>query len=391
MLLVRIAAFVQGLALVVIPTVSTTLTSSAGLGLSEASYGTLFIPQSLFAVVFSLAGGALQRRAGARYTLLAGFIANAVAMGLIASTALPAAKTGASYVVLLCATSFLGIGFSIVTPTLNVLAAKLDPQHADRSGLIVNALLGGSAAIAPLLFIAFVAAGKWWGLPSLCVAGMLVLVAAILRISFDDATPATAKQPQTALPARIWLFIAFAFTYGVCEQIDGSWAPLYMSHRLGAAVAFGSLALTFFWAIATAGRVFFAIASAQAKPVVVFRILPFVLAGSFVLLAVLPAHASPVLGVMGFALAGLGISALLPLVLSLSERSIPGSAATATSVVFASYLVGYGIAAFGVGPLQQRGIALWAIDAFGCCAAFVVAIFASIIAGTVGELREQSV
>jgi hypothetical protein len=52
---------VQGLALVVIPTVSTTLTSARGLGLTEAEYGTLFVPQSLLAVAFSLGGAAIGR------------------------------------------------------------------------------------------------------------------------------------------------------------------------------------------------------------------------------------------------------------------------------------------------------------------------------------------
>jgi predicted MFS family arabinose efflux permease len=375
---------VQGLALVVIATVSTTLTSARGLGLSEASYGSLFIPQSILAVIGSLGGAALQQRIGARKTLLIGFAANAIAMSLIASSALLTEKPVA-YVVLLCATSFLGVGFSIVTPTLNVLAAKLDAQHADRAGLIVNALLGGSAAIAPLLFLLFVSAGKWWGLPLLCAIGMLGLIVAALRIELNDGATSAASGARAALPSRVWLFAGFALAYGIAEQIDGSWAPLYMTHALGAVASFGSLALTFFWAVATAARVVFALATAKAKPTNVFRSLPFVLAGSFALLAFLPAHAPPLLGVAAFALAGLGISALLPLVLSLGERSMPEVAATAASVVFASYLVGYGIAAFGVGPLQERGITLSAIDISGLCVTLVVAALAAIIARTVGE------
>jgi fucose permease len=383
-LLVRSAAFVQGLALVVIATVSTTLTSARGLGLSDASYGALFVPQSILAVLGSLGGAALEQKLGNRTTLLIGFVANALAMSLIAGSALVTDKTVA-YGVLLCATSFLGIGFSIVTPTLNVLAAKLDPQHADRAGLIVNALLGGSAAIAPLLFILFVSAGKWWGLPLLCALGMIGLIVATLRSELEDRSGAREAHARNALPSRVWLFAAFALAYGIAEQIDGSWAPLYMTHELGAAASFGSIALTFFWAVATAARVFFAVATAKAKPTIVFRTLPFVLAASFALLALLPSYTPPLLGVAAFALAGLGISALLPLVLSLSERSMPDVAATATSVVFASYLVGYGIAAFGVGPLQERGIALSAIDVSGLCVTLVVAGLAACIARTVGE------
>ena len=295
------------------------------------------------------------------------------------------APGGTAFAVLLVATSFLGIGFSIVTPTLNVLAAKLEPQDADRAGLIVNALLGGSAAIAPLLSIAFVSAGRWWGLPLLCALGMLGLIFSALRESFDESGTASTVGATTKLPQRVWLFAAFALAYGICEQIDASWAPLYLTHRLGAAAALGSIALTFFWAISTAGRAFFAMASAKAKPTVVFRVLPFVVALSFAVLALLPVHASGAYGVAAFALAGLGISALLPLVLSLSERAMPGVATEATSVVFASYLIGYGIAAFGVGPLLERGITLPTIDVFGLGIALVVAVLAFIIVKSFGE------
>jgi hypothetical protein len=64
---------------------------------------------------------------------------------------------------------------------------------------------------------------------------------------------------------------------------------------------------------------------------------------------------------------------------------MPELSATAASVVFASYLVGYGIAAFGVGPLQERGIALSAIEACGIGIALVVSVLATVIARTVGE------
>ena len=384
--IVRSAAFVQGLALVVIPTISGVITNPQGLALSEAQYGALFLPQSLLAIIFSLGGAALKARLGVTAALVTGFLANAVAMGLIASTALLAHDQRAGYIVLLCATSALGIGFSIVTPTLNVLAGDLDQHHADRSVLIVNALLGGSAALAPLLLIAFVGIGWWWGLPAICAIGMLALIAAVLRTSLAVPNGGSPNVSHAdGLPARVWLFAAFAFVYGVCEQINGSWAPLYLAHQLGAAAAFGSLALAVFWGVATAGRVVFAVASASLKPAIVFCVLPFVLAAAFAVLANLPAHAPALAGVAAFGLAGLGISALLPLALSLCEDEMRAVASTATSIVFSVYLVGYGIAAFGVGPLQQRGIMIPTIDAFAIGIALVAAILAITIVRTAGD------
>ncbi len=142
---------------------------------------------------------------------------------------------------------------------------------------------------------------------------------------------------------------------------------------------------TLFWAIATAARVAFAVFGRIFAPAAVFRTLPFVLAAAFALLAVLPAHGAPVLGMATFALAGLGVSALLPLVLSFCEQSIAAEATQATGVVFAVYLVGYGVAAFGVGPLQHQGMTLPAIDGVAVGLACIVAVLAFAIVKTIGE------
>lgn len=355
-----------------------------GLGLSSASYGTLFVPQSILAVICSFGGAVLTRRFGVRSTLLTGFAANAVAMALMASSALFGSRQGTAYMVLLAATSCLGIGFALVTPTLNVLAATLESDAPDRAVLVVNALLGGSAAAAPLLLIVFVGVGFWWGLPFVCAVGMLALIAAGARISFETRSNVE-SQATSRLPVRLLLFCAFAFVYGLCEQLNGSWAPIYMTQHLGASLAFGSIALALFWAVATGFRVIFAVFGRVFAPPVVFCALPFVLAAAFAALALLPAHAAPIFGVAAFALAGLGVSALLPLVLSFCERSVPHATSSATGVVFAVYLVGYGIAAFGVGPLQHQGITLPAMDGAAVGLACVVAALAFAIVRSTGE------
>jgi len=360
------------------------LTDPRALDLSPASYGTLFVPQSIFAVICSFGGAVLTRRFGARSTLLTGFAANAVAMALMAASALLGSNHGAAYAVLLCATSSLGIGFALVTPTLNVLAGTLASDAPDRAVLVVNALLGGSATAAPLLLIAFVGLGFWWGLPFVCAVGMLVLIAAGARISYGPGSKVSSKA-NARLPVRVLLFAAFAFVYGLCEQLNASWAPIYMAQHLGASLAYGSIALALFWAVATGFRVVFAVFDRVFAPRVIFCALPFVLAGAFGILALLPARSTPILGAAAFALAGLGISALLPLVLSFCERSMPKEATSATSVVFAVYLVGYGIAAFGVGPLQHRGITLPAIDGAAVGLACVVAVLAFAIVKTTEE------
>ena len=83
----------------------------------------------------------------------------------------------------------------------------------------------------------------------------------------------------------------------------------------------------------------------------VCRVLPLVVATAFVATAFVP-KPSPIVGLMTFALAGLGCSALLPLTISFGQKELTTIAASAAGGLIAFYQIGYGIAAFGVGPLQ---------------------------------------
>jgi hypothetical protein len=77
-----------------------------------------------------------------------------------------------------------------------------------------------------------------------------------------------------------------------------------------------------------------------------------------VLIALLPED-EPYLGVLAFGLAGLGCSALLPLTISFGQSELASVSAAVAGGVIAFYQFGYGIAAFGVGPLlrQRRRVA----------------------------------
>ena len=88
-----------------------------------------------------------------------------------------------------------------------------------------------------------------------------------------------------------------------------------------------------------------------------YHVLPFVLAGAFVIIALLPEGATG-LGVLAFGLAGLGCSALLPLTISFGQEELTAISAAMAGGVIAFYQLGYGIAAFGVGPLVDGGVKL---------------------------------
>ncbi len=79
-------------------------------------------------------------------------------------------------------------------------------------------------------------------------------------------------------------------------------------------------------------------------------------------------------GIAVFGLAGLGCSALLPLTIGFGEEELTTMSAAVVGGIIAFYQLGYGIAAFGAGPLQNAGISLSAI--FGG-----TAIVAAVMAG----------
>jgi len=135
--------------------------------------------------------------------------------------------------------------------------------------------------------------------------------------------------------------------------MNGNWVTLYMRESLGATIALASLALTVFWATVTGGRLLFAAVERWMPETRTYRILPFVAAAALVVIASLPAG-TPWLGVLAVGLAGLGCSALLPLTISFGQKELTAVAASVAGALIAFYQMGYGVAAFGVGPLHER-------------------------------------
>lgn len=155
--------------------------------------------------------------------------------------------------------------------------------------------------------------------------------------------------------------------------MNGNWSQLDMTTRLGASRTQASLALAAFWAMVTVGRVLFGAIDRWLPERVTYHILPLVLVGTFLGVAALTRpHAAAGIGV--FALAGLGCSALLPLTISFGGQDLTAMAAAMAGGVIAFYQLGYGIAAFGVGPLQGDGVSLSAIFGFTAIIAGVMAL-----------------
>jgi fucose permease len=374
------AGLVQGIALVTFPAASTIFTSPAHYGLSSTRYGMMFIPQVVTAISASLLGGTLARRFTLKRVYLAGLIANLVSMCLLVTSQFFTSNASTAYGLLLAATASLGVGFGLTVPAINLFTAAFHADAVDRSVLVLNALLGLGTALAPAFVAMFVGLGFWWGLPVLCAALLVAVVVASVPLPLHLLAPANQAQvpsdttrvaPRASLPTRFWLFATFAVLYGICETMNGNWSQSLMTSHLGASTTEASLALTTFWIMVTAGRVLFAVVQRAFPTRRTYHLLPFALAATFVLIALLPAG-SAAWGVVAFGLAGLGCSALLPLTISFGQEQLVAVSSVVAGAIIAFYQLGYGIAAFGAGPLQSAGVSLSTI--FGCTALLAVAM-----------------
>jgi MFS family permease len=353
------AGLVQGIALVTFPAASTIFTSASDYGLSSSQYGAMFLPQAITAVGSSLLQGSLSRRLGGKPVYLAGLCANLAAMILLIASRFVMGSQPVAYPLLLLATGCLGVGFGLTVPSINTFTAAFHPDAVDRSVLVLNTLLGLGTTLAPVFVAIFVGLGFWVGLPVLAAAAVTALLLASLRLPLSPAPagpPPASPGRRGAIPAAFWLFAVFGVMYGFCETMNGNWSQLDLtSLKVSATVA--SLALTVFWAMVTVGRLLFALVQRWFPSRLAYHLLPFVLAGAFAAISALPARA-PAESVLAFALAGFGCSALLPLTISFGQERLVSMSAAMAGLVIAFYQFGYGIAAFGVGPLRRAGLTL---------------------------------
>lgn len=379
---IYVAGVIQGVALVTFPAASAVFTSASAYGLSSTEYGAMFVPQAITAIGSALLGAGLTRSLGAKRVYLLGLGANLLAMILLIVSRFVMHAHMLAFSILLTATACMGVGFGFTVPALNTFAAGFFPQKVDKAVLGLNALLGLGTALAPVFIAIFVGFGIWWGLPLLVSALLVGLLLFSVNLPLDQGAQARAAEAvkgKTPLPARFWVFATFVLFYGICETMNGNWASLYMTQELGASTTLASLALTVFWASVTAGRILFAAIGRWFPEDRTYRVLPMAVAVAFVIVAVIPKR-DPFLGILAFGLAGLGCSALLPLTISFGQKELTTIAASVAGGLIAFYQIGYGIGAFGVGPLQTwAGLDLNAIYGGSASVALVMSVLSFVV------------
>ena len=210
----------------------------AGFGLGRLQVALLVPSIYLGGLLFSLPGGRLADRLGARPSLLGGLIIGA------AGLALGAFAPG--FTTFLLSLFLAGIGWSIVNPALGKAIMDLFPAHERGIAMGIKQMgltLGG---IASALVLPHVAAAFGWR-PAVGVCGLVVALAVLLSWrplgALNEAPPSrtstTAREHRGASewawarrPA-ILAFFASGLVLGMVQAAVLSYLPLYTIQALG--------------------------------------------------------------------------------------------------------------------------------------------------------------
>ncbi len=307
----------------------------------------MFLPQVIMDIAGSLSLPSLCRRFGLKRVLLAGIMADTLAMGLLVAS--DAFRSDAiAYPMLLVATGLLGLGFGLTLSSISTYAGAFAPDRRDVALTSLNVLLGLGTALSPLLIAIFLDHGQWWYLPLIAAAGLAALIV-VTALQPMELPLAPTTSPSGRIPTLFWLFAVVLVLYGICETMFGNWGTTMLVGE-GVDASSATSALAAFWAAVTVGRLLIAVTARWIPSTVVYLVLLWAVAAAL-LLAFTARSATT--GVLVFAFGGFACSGIFPMTVGFGESTFPSIVELAAGWLIAAYQVGYGLAAFGGGALQH--------------------------------------
>jgi len=345
----------QGLALVTVPAASLVFTGSGKFDFSSSEYGLLFVPQVVTAIAASLLGPWFAKKWGMKAVFRAGLAFNILAMATIAASQLVSGNHNTAYMFVILGTTFVGAGFGSTLPMINVYVTSFFPKNTASALTVLHTLLGIGTALAPFLVTVLVKGIGWWLLPVFVAVALTILLAGAFILPLKDERVApVAVATQTGLrdflPVRVRLFMLIIFLYGYCETFFANWTTIFLNKEKGVQLQEAGYALAAFWLMVSLGRLLIAILSVQVSPRWVYRILPIMITAC---LALVTLSSSPVSGILLFGVAGLSCSAFFPLTFDFGQKGFEPIAERVSGWLMASYMLGYGIAAYGIGKIVE--------------------------------------
>jgi MFS family permease len=299
------------------------------LDLGEAQLGLALGLVAAGALIAMPLSGWMSARGGSRRTTRFAFVSCCIAV--------PLPALAPSFALLLPACMLLGAGNGSLDVAMNAHGVAVERRHespilssfhaAFSGGALIGASTGGLAASADLDV-------RWHllGVAVVALAVGLVECRALLPADADhvggEAGPLFAKPPRA-----LWAVGAVGFCALVCEGATADWSAVYVKESLGAQAGVAALAFAAFSATMTIGRAIGdRLTSAWGPEALVRR--GGMLSAAALAAALLIGH--PIAAIVGFALLGIGIATMVPVVFRAAsevEGVTPGVGIAATSTM----------------------------------------------------------
>jgi FHS family glucose/mannose:H+ symporter-like MFS transporter len=360
------ASFVPiGIATVLLGPMLPTLSARWSLNYSQA--GALFTAQYLASTLAVALSGVLVSRWGYRFAMKTGLVLMSVGVGLLLA--------GPKALGIVCIGAYGG-GLGLAVPAANLLVAEVNPRQRSATLNLLNFCWSTGAVSCPVLVAAAV---KSHQVPLFLavVAGFALLVAiGIAAMPASVVEPSAARQAGgTAAPSipwsstALWILAALFFLYVGVENGFGGWVASY-AKSLELTPALALMTPSFFHAALMLGR--------WLAPLFLRRIEEIRLVQTGLLVActgmagLILSHG--LRGVVASAcLAGLGLSCVYPITISLLSREFGSAPARLGSVMFFLSNIGGGLLPWTVGVSSNYFGSLkagLAVPLIGCAAMY---------------------
>ncbi len=328
--------------------------------------GSLFTAQFAASTLGTALSGILVSHRGFRFAINAGLLTMAVGVA-----GLPHGSSLSGWI---CVATY-GFGLGVSIPAANLLVAEVNPGRRSAALNLLNFSWSAGAVACPFLVAAAVRMHIISLFLDAVAASMLAVMAGIATTSSRVSEPATGGTPartthaseRTGSPSQMLgsllhlyrsshsfqVLCALFFLYVGTENAVGGWVASYARSLKNAPVALAVMTPSFFYAALMIGR--------WIAPLLLHTIEDIKIARAGILLACLGigglVSSSTLLGIMVSAsIAGLGLSAVYPITISLLARQFGATASRVGSIMFVManlggaclpWVVGYSSTRFG--------------------------------------------
>ena len=322
---------------------------SARWSLNYSQAGALFTVQYLASTAAVALTGALVSHRGYRFAIIAGLLPTAAGVALL--------LVGSRLLGMICIAAY-GAGLGLAVPPANLLVAEANPHRRSAALNLLNFCWSAGAVACPFLMAA---AAKIQRVPLLLavVAGSLFLVAiGIAATPSSTVEPAAVANPSEKTDQRInWrhpalpVLAAVFFIYIGTENGVGGWVASYAKTLGSMTEAMSLMTPSFFYAALMLGR--------WLAPLLLRRIDDVRLMQAGLLVAcggtagLLLSRDLLAVGISA-GLAGLGLSVVYPIMISLLSREFGSAGSRVGSLMFTLAYIGGGLLPWLVGVSSNQ-------------------------------------